>query len=316
MRALRWFSAASIYFLSSVLLAMDWEIPSSGVQVVQVRARAAKVVVEKNHGSTIRVSISGLGEQSWQHELQTSNLLISGPEDLGTTEETKITLGIPDSITQTQLVFEDIRADLKSVSRLVVTALKGRISVSAAGENVKFFMEKGEIISAQHLGSMEIESYGGKITINDGQGPLKIRLFGGDLAVTKSQGSINLESNASSAKINGLQGNLSLLWGKGTFQLMDFSGRFEGVSRDGQLQLQLKPEAMVDLQAERGKVNINLPSDSGAAVNVRTVSGSLSVPGPIKSGREGRFRVARGKLVGASKGSITIRSDDASVGIR
>lgn len=316
MKTWRWLPLIGIQLVSLVAAATEWEIPSFGVQDIQVRARAAKLTVQKTEGTNIHVSISGQNEQSWQHELQNSNLVITGPEEGASPEETKILIEIPSSISQSHFVFEDVRADIKAVSRLSITALKGRISASSTGEGVKYFMQKGEILSAQHNGSLEVESYGGKITINDGQGAVKVRLFAGDLTINKNQGSLHLESNSSSAKINGLQGNLSLLWGRGNLNLTEFVGRMEGVSSDGQLQLQLKAEAMVDLQADRGKVNVSLPSDSGALVNVRTASGSITVPGPIKSGREGRFRVARGRLVGASKGSITIRSDDASIGIR
>lgn len=312
----RGFPLLGVLFLCSMSLAAEWEIPAQEIQEIQFRGRAAKLMVQRAKGAAIRVSIVSPDEIDWEKKVVNNTLSIAGPENRGSVDDTKITVEIPQSVTRSDFVFEDVRADIYSVSRLMLTTLKGKISGFSTGEGVRYFMQKGEIQSFEHTGGLEIESYGGKVMINDGQAALKIRLFSGELAINKNQGPLNLESQNVQAKINGQQGNTNLQWGKGNLSLMEFAGRLEGLSRDGQLQLQLKPDAMVDLQAERGKVSINLPSDSGASVNLRTVGGGISVPGPLRAGREGRFRVAKGKLPGSAKGNIIVRGEDASLVIK
>ncbi len=294
----------------------QWEIPSQGVQELQVRAKAAKVTLQKSEGAVIRIQVTGPKEAQWQQELQNSVLKLTGPEEGLSTEDTVVVIELPTGSVSSKIVFDEVRAELQSVSRVSVTAIKGRIIGRLTGDNVKLSLQKGEIQSFQHAGALEIENFGGKVTITEGQGSLKVRLFSGDLVIEKNVGSLNLESYASSAKMSGQQGLLSLQWGKGNLSLSDFSGRLEGVSNDGQLQLQIKPETLIDLQANKGRVNVTLPQDSGAQLNVRSGTGEVVVPGPLKASREGRFRVARGKLVGSVKGSVTVRAEDASVYVK
>lgn len=296
--------------------AAQWEIPSQGLQEVVIRGRVAKLQVQRGDDAMVRVSVSGANEKNWQQDLQNNILKISGPDEAGPMEETKLVVQIPATVQRSEFIFEEVRAEVKGLSRFTMTAMKGKISGEDTGEGVRYFLQKGEIQSTRHQGALEIESYSAKVTINDGLGALKIRLFGGELLLNTNQGALNLESHSAAMKINGQQGILHLQLGKGSLVLNDFSGRLEGVSADGQLQINLKPDAMIDLQADRGKVSVVLPGDSGANINVRSVTGAITVPGPLKAAREGRYRVAKGRLSGTFKGSVNIRADEANVGIR
>ncbi len=308
--------------MTSLLSAAQWEFPSAGIQEIQVRAKAAKILVKQAVGASVRVSIVGPKEMSWSQELKAidgvtiKTLYITGPEDSLVVGDSFLTIELPKEILSTKLVFEEVRAELQSVSQVQVSALKGQIIGNNTGEGIHYNLQKGDIQSFQHKGSLEIESYGGKILVKDGQGNLKVQLFSGDLTIEKNQGRIQLESQSSVARIKEQQGVVSLQWGRGSLSLSDFSGRLEGASTEGQLQLQLKPESIVDLQAGRGKVNVSLPSGSGASLNLKTITGDLSVPSPLKAGREGKFRIARGKLSGALKGSVSIHAEDASISVK
>ncbi len=305
-----------VLLFSGSLWSAQWEIPGQGIQEILIRAKAAKLLVQKSNSPSIRVNVTGARDSAWVQEVHNGVLNVVGPENGITVDDTAVILEIPAGIINSSLVFEEVRAELQSVSRVMINSLKGKITARSTGDSVKIFMQKGEVQSYQPMGALDIESFAGKISVSDGQGALKIRLFNGDLIIDKNMGSINLESQSSSAKITGQQGIVNLQWGKGRLVMSDFSGRLAGTSSDGQLHLHIKPDTMVDLQANRGRVTVNLPSDSGASLNVRSATGDVAVPGPLKVSREGRFRVARGKLVGALKGSITIRAEDASIGIR
>lgn len=309
-------SMLGVLLFGGNLWSAQWEIPAQGIQEVFIRAKAARVIVQKSPSSSIRVKVEGVKDSSWIQEVQNGVLKVVGPEAGISVEDTSVTLEIPAGIINCNLIFEDVRADLQSVSRVMINTLKGKVVARSTGDGVRIFMQKGEVQSYQHLGGLDIESFGGKISVTDGQSALKIRLFNGDLQVDKNIGTITLDSQSSSGKIVGQQGIVNLQWGKGSLVISEFSGRLAGTSNDGQIQLQIKPDTMIDLQANRGRISVNLPSDSGASLNVRSATGDVSVPGPLKAAREGRFRVARGKLTGALKGSITIRAEDASIGIR
>lgn len=339
------FAWQGIFFFSLILWeatawSLIWDIPTQGVGEIQVRARAAKLVVKQGTAAnTLKVSILGGKEDQWRQEVQNQEmngtgstsaggtssipsdvglkiLKITGPEEGITVEDTIVSLELPATALQSKFVFEEVRAELQSVAKMTLSALKGKIVGRNTGDGVKYFMQKGEIQSQKHTGNLEIESFGGKVSVSEGQGPLKVKLFSGDLVLEKNSATLTLESFSSSAKITDQQGNVSLQWGKGSLMISDFAGRFEGTSADGQLKLQVKPESLIDLQATRGTVNVTLPASSGASLNLRSASGDLSLPNSIKPTREGRFRVVRTKLPGSQKGSVSIRSDEANIVIR
>ena len=296
--------------------AVQWESAGTDIHEIQIRARAAKIIVQRSSTNSIKVSVTGSNESLWREDVQSNILKVSGPEDSGHIEDSNLVLEIPAGVIQSKLVFEEVRAEINSVSHLILNSLRGKIIAHSTGEGIKYFMQKGEIQSFQHQGNLEIESFGGKISVFEGQSNLKIRLFSGELIIDKNSGALSLESQSSTAKINSQQGVVSLQWGRGNLVMTDFMGRLEGKSNDGQLQFKVKPESMIDLEALRGKVMVSLPVGSGASLNLRSANGELNVPAPLKPAREGRFRVARGTLSGALKGSIHIRSEDASIGIR
>lgn len=296
--------------------ANHWEFSDQGIREIRVQGKAAKVQLTQVEGALLRVSVSGKNESAWHQELQNGVLKVEGASDAGSVEGSSLMIEIPKGAISSSVVLEEGNIDLKGVSRVAVNLLKGKIVASQTGEGMRYFMQKGEVQSRQQSGALEIESYGGKIMLSEGQGPVKIRLFNGEIAMAKNMGSLSLDSFSSSAKIDAQQGAVSLHWGKGALSFADFSGRVEGVSEDGQIQIQTKSEAMVDLQAMRGRVQIHLPKDSGATLNVRSSGGEVSLPSSIKLAREGKVRVARGKLGGAIKGSINIRTEEASIGIR
>lgn len=323
-----------------------WDIPTQGISEIQVRARAAKLVVKQGSAAnTLKVSILGGKEDQWKQEVQTQDvngassssgsgffsssssnsnssssgikiLKITGPEEGITAEDTIVSVELPTAAIQSKFVFEDVRAELQSVAKLTLSALKGKIVGRNTGDGVKYFMQKGEIQSHKHTGNLEIESFGGKVSVTEGQGPFKLKVFSGDLVLDKNTAALTLESYSSSAKITDQQGNVSLQWGKGSLVMNDFSGRLEGTSADGQLKVQIKPESLIDLQATRGTVSVSLPASSGASLNLRSASGELSLPNSIKPSREGRFRIVRTKLPGTQKGSVAIRADEANIVIR
>jgi DUF4097 and DUF4098 domain-containing protein YvlB len=296
--------------------AAQWEIPHQELQELQLRAKAGKLLVRRTEGAMIKVRIEGSAASTWSQDVRNGVLSIVGPEENTSVEDSSITIELPLGAYVATFVFEDVRAELQNVSRVTVHALKGQIIGRSTGEGVHYFMQKGEIQSFKHTGALEIENFGGKVTVTDGQSSFKVRLFSGDLQIEKNLGSLLLESHSSTAKIRQQHGIVGLQWGKGTLTMEDFSGRLEGTSSDGQLLFKVNPDSVIDLQATRGKVNVNLPTNSGAKLNLRTVAGEVSVPSPLRVAREGRFRVAKGVLSGALKGSINIRTEEATIGIR
>lgn len=310
-------------FFTSPSWAIQWDIPAQGIQQILLRAKSAKVLIKPAGGALIRVMIHGPKEMVWTQEVQMSEgvdsskiLMISGPEEGIVMGDSFVSIEIPKEISNTKIILEEVKAELQSVSQVQVSALKGQISGVNTGEGIRYYLQRGEIQSLQHKGQLEIESFGGKISIKEGQGNVKVQLFSGDLTIEKNQGRVQIESQSSVARIKEQQGVISLQWGKGLFTLQEFSGRLEGTSNDGQLQIQVKPDSIVDLQAGRGKVNVTLPSGSGASLNLKTVSGELAVPGSLKSSREGKFRIARGKLPGTLKGSVNVRAEEASITVK
>lgn len=314
------FKALIVAFSVEVIGAVQWELPTQGIQEVQVRAKAAKLTVKSIEGTLLRILITSSKEPLWSQEVLTLDsvtnqkvLKIYGPEEGITVEDTVINIEVPKEGIYTKLVFEDVRAEINSVAQLTLSSLKGRIVAQSTGENVHLSLQKGEIQSIQNKGAMEIEAYGGKVLVKDGQSSIKLLLFNGDLNIEKNSGKLHLVSYSSSAKINDQQGAVQLQWGKGNLSMTDFMGHLEGESQDGTLQIQVKPEARVDLQAMRGRVQVQLPNGSGASLRLKTATGDLIVPSPLKPAREGKYRVVNGKLAGLNKGRVNIHSEEASI---
>ncbi len=311
-----WFSTFALILWGRLVLGVQFEWSGQTVQEVNLRAKAAHIVIQKSAGSMVRLNIQGAKENLWNQEIQGTTLTIVGPEDGLTVNDVKVVVEIPQGIMQSYFSFEDVNAEILGASRVTLQALRGKVAAKSTGEATRIFLQKGEISGQDFNGSLEIECFNGKVQILNGQSSLKLRQFSGDFNIVKNSGTIKLEAQNVQGKILGQQGLVSMNWGKGSLQLLDFSGRAEGTSMDGLLTFGLKPESLIDLQAVRGKVSVELPRESGASLNIRSVSGELNGPSSIRPAREGRFKVIRGKMAGSLKGSVVVSSEEASVTVR
>lgn len=305
-----------IIFFSWMSQAVVSQWPVAEFKELRVQAKAARVVIQKTEGSSLRIDITGLRESAWKQEKEGDLLILTGPDFGGGVNDSTLTLGVPASSPSVTLVFEEVQAEIEGLSRFSLSALRGKVNGRQWGEGARIFLQTGEVNCYRPTGGVEMESFGAKILVNDGRGPMKVRLFNGDLQMDRNEGGLFLDAFSSTAKINGHRGSLNLNWGKGDLNVTDFTGRVDGQSQSGQIVLGLKNESHVELQAGTGKVSVRLPPQSGSQINLRTNLGTLSVPEAVRSGREGRFKVARGRLTGGVKGSVVIRSDEAAISVR
>jgi Putative adhesin len=148
------------------------------------------------------------------------------------------------------------------------------------------------------------------------EGQVNLRTEDGSIRLNGLKGGMELESSDGSQEIEGVDGNLRAHAGDGhiraagRFDLLDLS------TGDGPIEAKVWPGSAVasgwNLRAGDGSVELNLPDNFAADVDLHTGDGHISLDLPLTvEGRLGRSNI-HGKLNGGGK-LLTVHTGDGSI---
>jgi hypothetical protein len=198
-----------------------------------------------------------------------------------------------------------------------VVLISGKVTSIDSQAPLEVFVHQGEINIQNQTGKLKIDQYQGVTTIKNLQADLELSAFNTIVDIEKSHGLLALNTQNSATKILGSSGTLQLDNGKGVITAQQFQGRVEGSTQEGALNLNLQAESEVHLRSLSGRVQVQLPPASGAALNLVSNEGEILVPENLKINRSATEKSFRGKLRGESqKDVVTVRSQEGSIVIK
>lgn len=266
---------------------------------VQTSTSQGAYVLTKN-GNTIEVKLADSGsKRGWIQAL---------------TQSTPARIEILGKPIPTEVNLHKASVSLKNWSDFKFTATQGKFTSQGGKGYLEVFLQSGDSQITQHNGALKIDTYQGKLTVQNLRGDVDARLFAGNLLLENVQGFIKTSTQSANAKIHSSTGAIQFDNGTGAISVQPLNGRMEGTTREGALDVKMALDSEVDIRSQSGKVTLQAPPSSGATVRLISVEGEIFPPSELKVVRQSAERTARGKLRGdAQRGSIFVRSQDGAI---
>lgn len=332
--------ALSVVSIPSAIFAANWEFSSKEVHEIILTGLKAQVVVnavsadspislftgDSSHASTTTSSniVNPLQSQYvkntlysyWNTNVANGVLLFQGAEQAASAADENIHLALPAGV-KLKIVLNSGKVQLGAqVGKVFVRLLQGQVNAFKTQDNLQIFIQKGDVLVEDHFGNVDIESYQAHVVVKNNQGSVDLVNFMGESNIEKPFGHLNLQSKLGNGRIASPQSGVHFQLGRGQLTATEVSSRFEGGVEEGSLVVTALPDSEIDVQAGKGRVQVQLPPQSGALLNLKTISGELVAPSPLKVARDSKYKIVKGRLNGTQKGLVVIRGDDASVVVK
>ncbi len=318
-----------ISLLSVNLQAGIVEVPSDGVQRLVIRGLDANVVVTsqpqaksiringvddiltpglyiaEKKGSTLEVHLNEWSTKAdWNAQL---NLKKNHPS-----------LEISGFPVATEIYLHEGQVQISRLSKEArVIVVKGKISSTDSSGPLEIFLHQGEVSVQNQTGRTKIDQYQGQTTIRNMQADLDLSAFNSNVSIEKFRGLLSLNTQNSPTKMLQSSGTLQLENGKGAILIQQFQGRVDGSTQEGPLNITLLADSETHLRSQSGRIQIQLPAASGAALNLASNEGDILIPEGLKISRAATEKSFRGRLRGdLQKAAVTVRSQEGSIIIK
>jgi hypothetical protein len=137
----------------------------------------------------------------------------------------------------------------------------------------------------------------------------------GDQIIDAIQGPVTASSRSGRIHVGGVPGDLDIDTRSGDVELLDQHSNVRVVSRSGRVMLEGQPSRTWAVQTRSGDVEVALPQDGGAEIDVDSRSGSVDSRRPIEM-RTSKSRNHTQGLVGRGTGRLEVTTRSGSVRIR
>jgi DUF4097 and DUF4098 domain-containing protein YvlB len=200
-----------------------------------------------------------------------------------------------------------------------------RFDLSSDGDNVRFSGEVGGWLSV--LGgprvrvrvrvprefSLELETNGGHVEIEDLHGDVRARTSGGTVRVDRIEGDVDLETSGGSIEVDDVEGEITARTSGGSIRVSEARGDVEVQTSGGSIQIR-DVEGRVNARTSGGSITVRFASDP--AGNLETSGGGIEVELPDGEGvfldaqtRGGRIELPQRLRFEGSRTSDTVRGD-------
>lgn len=305
-------------FFRHNLWAGNWDIPAASVQELHISGTAANVSLSSVAADQpLKIVINGAFENRWIATLENTKMKVQSASDFnGNGQETNIQIQIPAG-KKIVVALIDGKLNLAAqVGNAFVRMIKGQVWAHKTIESLQVYLQKGEIIIDGHQGDLNVESYSAKTTVKNAIGAVDVNNFMGEVIVEKPMARVNLQSRAGNGRILAPRAAVNFMWGKGQLTVTDLATRCEGKLDEGSVTVSTLTDSEVEVHAQKGKVQVNLPGGSGAYLNLKTSGADLTVPAPLKATKDAKYLVVKARLNGANKGSVVVHGEETTVIVR
>jgi putative adhesin len=137
----------------------------------------------------------------------------------------------------------------------------------------------------------------------------------GDTTVDAIQGPVTASSRSGRIHVGSVPGDLDVDSRSGDIELLDQRSNVRVVSRSGRVTLEGQPSRTWAVQTRSGDIEVALPQDGGAEIDVDSRSGSVDSSRPIER-RSSKSRNHTQGIVGRGTGRLEVTTRSGSVRIR
>ncbi len=140
----------------------------------------------------------------------------------------------------------------------------GSIDLEEIGGTVKARNSGGSIELDGATGSVDLETSGGSIEVYEVEGEVRARTSGGRITVSEARGPIDVETQG------------------GELRIHDVSGPVRGRTSGGSISVRFEDHPEGELETSGGSIEAELPEDVGVEIDARTSGGRVEVDAPLR----------------------------------
>lgn len=314
-----------LILFSGAAIAANYEVALKGNEKILVNVPQAVLQITANPSlKTVKVQLSGQAQSDYVVDSEAGRIEIKKKESLSKEvfanykPEGKFQIDIQAPSVPLEIHMFDGQVNLTKWSKeALVQVQKGKMVFRDGNGSLAIHSLGGDISIFNHQGRLDLDAYKVQLNIKELAGDANIENFAGDSSVTGAKGFISISQNQGSSKVTESSGTLKFDIGKSTLSSQGFSGRVEGQTQEGPVNVVMASETEVNVKSQSARVTIHSAKGSGASVHLSSVEGDISGPSYLKLSRDGGQKSLRGRLNGdVQKGSISVRSQEGSIVLR
>lgn len=209
----------------------------------------------------------------------------------------------------------DVQVD-KWMGSLTFTGQAGLFRASEVQGQVVARLNRGQADFEKIRGSLSIENQSSHIRVGEVVGALQVRSHAGSLEVGKVQGQSHISSIRGAVKIENSVGAAEVSTHLGKVAFLGHQGNLFVQSENGEVSAQLQGGVKAQVISMGGRVDLKVPANSGAQVDLLTEKGKLDIPSQVRQKKTGYAKKATGKLAGTVPGLIKVNTRNADISLK
>lgn len=194
-----------------------------------------------------------------------------------------------------------------------VNLREGLIHIAYSNGHFRLSLNKGDIDINDSGGRLGLDLYQGSVDLKQVHFDADLRVLGGTVNLSEGKGHWNLTTSGAQTKMQKFSGTLQVDLNKGSLSATAFQGRAEGQTVEGGVTLSVLGDTDVNLKSQSGRLQVNLPTQGGALLNLSTQEGELTVPTGLRIYRGTNEKALRTRYRGEGTLSVTLRSQDGNI---
>jgi len=167
-------------------------------------------------------------------------------------------------------------------------------------------------VSGLHGGG-KAETSSGRVTARELSGTVALHTSSGGMSVHTFEGDLNVHVSSGSIDVDAMRGNLDAHTSSGSIDVQDAQGWVRLETSSGSIDYQGSPVGDCSFSTGSGGIDLRLPSDLDARVDLHTGSGSVKVGFPVE-GEQSRQTV-RGVIGSGDDASINARTSSGGISV-
>jgi hypothetical protein len=183
--------------------------------------------------------------------------------------------------------------------------------IAPAGTSFDLHTSSGSVEVGGLKGGGKAQTSSGRVTARDLNGTVSLRTSSGGMSVQGFEGDLNLHVSSGSIDAKAVRGTLDAHTSSGSIDVVDAQGWVRLDTSSGSIDYSGSPEGDCSFKTGSGSIDLQLPSDLDARVDLHTGSGTIKVNYPLEGERD-RHDV-RG-VIGNGRG-VSINARTSSGGI-
>ncbi len=205
----------------------------------------------------------------------------------------------------------------KWTKEIKVALVKGKFNSIGGSASLSVQIQNGDVVIQDQNAKVFADVYKGQVQVKNLQGDLDESVFAGSLNVEKTKGFMQISTAQATAKILQSSGVLQFDNVKGIVITQQFSGRVDGQTGEGNVNLGILSDTDVHMKSSSGRVTVQTAPGAGTFLNLATTEGEISVPNELQVQRSATEKTVKGRLRGGEqKGTVIVRSQEGHIVVK